>query len=194
MKKRKKMMYLTSKNAGLCLVFFLSLKNKNECYSSSFCITEFDRYELQIYEEVAKMPPFQRKTLVLIGAQGVGRRSLKNRLVFINPLRYGTTVPCEYAARSTAATAVNKLTSFLTFHLQSRLASPGKRSETVRTTALLHGKRWKRTSRRAVTWSTESMTATFTAPRSTPSTRWWTPAAPASWTSTLRSVGRAHAA
>lgn len=56
---------------------------------------EFDRYELQIYEEVARMPPFQRKTLVLIGAQGVGRRSLKNRLIVLNPLRYGTTVPCE---------------------------------------------------------------------------------------------------
>ncbi|XP_056300020.1 MAGUK p55 subfamily member 6a [Pseudoliparis swirei] len=68
-KKKKKLMYLTSKNA------------------------EFDRYELQIYEEVAKMPPFQRKTLVLIGAQGVGRRSLKNRLTVMNPLRYGTTVP-----------------------------------------------------------------------------------------------------
>lgn len=95
MKKRKKMMYLTSKNAGLCVFLFLSLKTKNESYSSSFCVTEFDRYELQIYEEVAKMPPFQRKTLVLIGAQGVGRRSLKNRLIFINPLRYGTTVPCE---------------------------------------------------------------------------------------------------
>ncbi|XP_041844768.1 MAGUK p55 subfamily member 6a [Melanotaenia boesemani] len=68
-KKKKKMMYLTSKNA------------------------EFDRYELQIYEEVARMPPFQRKTLVLIGSQGVGRRSLKNRLIVMNPLRYGTTVP-----------------------------------------------------------------------------------------------------
>uniref|UniRef100_A0A1A8FB44 Membrane protein, palmitoylated 6a (MAGUK p55 subfamily member 6) n=1 Tax=Nothobranchius korthausae TaxID=1143690 RepID=A0A1A8FB44_9TELE len=55
--------------------------------------TEFDRYELQIYEEVARMPPFQRKTLVLIGAQGVGRRSLKNRLIVLNPFRYGTTVP-----------------------------------------------------------------------------------------------------
>ncbi|XP_005804708.2 MAGUK p55 subfamily member 6-like isoform X1 [Xiphophorus maculatus] len=68
-KKKKRMMYLTSKNA------------------------EFDRYELQIYEEVARMPPFRRKTLVLIGAQGVGRRSLKNRLVVMNPLRYGATVP-----------------------------------------------------------------------------------------------------
>lgn len=43
------------------------------------------------------MPPFQRKTLILIGAQGVGRRSLKNRLIVVNPLRYGTTVPCECA-------------------------------------------------------------------------------------------------
>uniref|UniRef100_A0A8D3CJB7 Protein associated with LIN7 2, MAGUK p55 family member a n=1 Tax=Scophthalmus maximus TaxID=52904 RepID=A0A8D3CJB7_SCOMX len=55
--------------------------------------SDFDRYELQIYEEVAKMPPFQRKTLILIGAQGVGRRSLKNRLIVMNPLRYSTTVP-----------------------------------------------------------------------------------------------------
>lgn len=56
---------------------------------------EFDRHEIQIYEEVAKMPPFQRKTLVLIGAQGVGRRSLKNRFIVLNPARFGTTVPCK---------------------------------------------------------------------------------------------------
>ncbi|XP_036407897.1 MAGUK p55 subfamily member 2a [Megalops cyprinoides] len=68
-KKKKKMMYLTTKNA------------------------EFDRHELLIYEEVAKMPPFRRKTLVLIGAQGVGRRSLKNKLLISDPLRYGTTIP-----------------------------------------------------------------------------------------------------
>ncbi|XP_031237721.1 MAGUK p55 subfamily member 6 isoform X2 [Mastomys coucha] len=68
-KKKKKMMYLTTRNA------------------------EFDRHEIQIYEEVAKMPPFQRKTLVLIGAQGVGRRSLKNRFIVLNPARFGTTVP-----------------------------------------------------------------------------------------------------
>lgn len=57
---------------------------------------EFDRHELQIYEEVARMPPFQRKTLILIGAQGVGRRSLKNRLVVLHPTRFGTTVPREW--------------------------------------------------------------------------------------------------
>ncbi|XP_062387184.1 MAGUK p55 subfamily member 2b isoform X2 [Sardina pilchardus] len=68
-KKKKKMMYLTTKNA------------------------EFDRHELRIYEEVAKVPPFRRKTLVLIGAQGVGRRSLKNKLLVSEPLRYATTMP-----------------------------------------------------------------------------------------------------
>ncbi|XP_059386548.1 MAGUK p55 subfamily member 2-like isoform X1 [Carassius carassius] len=68
-KKKKKMMYLTTKNA------------------------EFDRHELRIYEEVAKVPPFRRKMLVLIGAQGVGRRSLKNKLLVSDPHRYGTTTP-----------------------------------------------------------------------------------------------------
>ncbi|KAM6897822.1 MAGUK p55 subfamily member 2b isoform 2-T2 [Xenentodon cancila] len=68
-KKKKKMMYLTTKNA------------------------EFDRHELRIYEEVAKVPPFRRKTLVLIGAQGVGRRSLKNKLLVSDPQRYATTIP-----------------------------------------------------------------------------------------------------
>jgi len=57
--------------------------------------TEFDRHELLIYEEVARMPPFRRKTLVLIGAQGVGRRSLKNKLIMSDQARYGTTIPCE---------------------------------------------------------------------------------------------------
>lgn len=85
------------------------------------------------------MPPFQRKTLVLIGAQGVGRRSLKNRLIVMNPLRYGTTVPCE-CVRQTAEvlSARNRVdvTPFLTFYLQSRPAVRGKRRETARTTAL----------------------------------------------------------
>ncbi|EHB10742.1 MAGUK p55 subfamily member 2 [Heterocephalus glaber] len=55
--------------------------------------SEFDRHELLIYEEVARVPPFRRKTLVLIGAQGVGRRCLKNKLLLWDPDRYGTTVP-----------------------------------------------------------------------------------------------------
>jgi len=42
---------------------------------------EFDKAELLLYEEVTRMPPFRRKTLVLIGVSGVGRRTLKNRLI-----------------------------------------------------------------------------------------------------------------
>lgn len=52
-------------------------------------------HELMIYEEVARVPPFKRKTLVLIGAQGVGRRSLKNKLLVSDPHLFGTTIPCE---------------------------------------------------------------------------------------------------
>ncbi|KAM9843786.1 MAGUK p55 subfamily member 2a [Aulostomus maculatus] len=68
-KKKKKMMYVTTKNA------------------------EFDRHEILLYEEVAKVPPFKRKTLILIGAQGVGRRRLKNKLLLRDPHLFGTTIP-----------------------------------------------------------------------------------------------------
>lgn len=57
--------------------------------------SDFDMHELMIYEEVARVPPFKRKTLVLIGAQGVGRRSLKNKLLVSDPRLFGTTIPCE---------------------------------------------------------------------------------------------------
>lgn len=56
--------------------------------------SEFDRHEILLYEEVAKVPPFKRKTLILIGAQGVGRRRLKNKLLLRDPLLFGTTIPC----------------------------------------------------------------------------------------------------
>jgi len=68
-KKKKKQMYQTKQNA------------------------EFDKAELVLYEEVAKMPPFQRKTLILLGAEGVGRRTLKSRLLSTDPSRFGTIIP-----------------------------------------------------------------------------------------------------
>ncbi|XP_015757135.1 PREDICTED: MAGUK p55 subfamily member 2-like [Acropora digitifera] len=54
---------------------------------------DFDKHEMLVYEEVARMPPFHRKTLVLVGAQGVGRRTLKNRLMLSDRSRFGTTIP-----------------------------------------------------------------------------------------------------
>lgn len=105
-KKKKKMMYLTTKNAGMLNTpqsLFLS-ERLSSYIVFLFVIAapwlEFDRHELRIYEEVAKVPPFRRKTLVLIGAQGVGRRSLKNKLMVSDPQRYGTTIPCKYSHAS----------------------------------------------------------------------------------------------
>ena len=49
-----------------------------------------------LYEEVARMPPFQRKSLVLVGANGVGRRSLKERLIKSDPQRFGGAMPRKY--------------------------------------------------------------------------------------------------
>ena len=58
--------------------------------------TEYDQAELILYEEVARMPPFMRKTLVLIGSHGVGRRTLKNRIIAADPSKFGTIIPREY--------------------------------------------------------------------------------------------------
>jgi len=64
-----------------------------KCYAVNVYI-ELDRTDLLIYEEVARMPPFQRKTLVLLGAKNVGRRTLKQRLVAADPSRFAGVVPC----------------------------------------------------------------------------------------------------
>nr|CAG4643809.1 EOG090X032R [Lepidurus arcticus] len=54
---------------------------------------DLDKAELQLYEEVTRMPPFRRKTLILIGSEGVGRRTLKNRLINSDADRFGTVLP-----------------------------------------------------------------------------------------------------
>lgn len=69
-----------------------SKKKKKQMYQSDL-YAEFERAELQLYEEVCRMPPFERKTLVLIGAKGVGRRTLKARLIAYDPDRYAAPIP-----------------------------------------------------------------------------------------------------
>ncbi|XP_048775821.1 protein PALS2-like [Ostrea edulis] len=54
---------------------------------------DFDNCNITIYEEVTRMPPFQRKTLVLVGANHVGRRSMKERLIRDDPRRFGAVMP-----------------------------------------------------------------------------------------------------
>jgi hypothetical protein len=53
----------------------------------------FCRAELCLYEEVVKLPPFKRKTLVLIGANGVGRRTLKSKILESQPHRFAAPLP-----------------------------------------------------------------------------------------------------
>ncbi|KAG8193351.1 hypothetical protein JTE90_022980 [Oedothorax gibbosus] len=67
-------------------------KKKRKTMYQSRANAEFDKAELLLYEEVARMPPFERKTLILLGAQGVGRRTMKNRLIKDDPQKFGTPI------------------------------------------------------------------------------------------------------
>jgi len=80
-----------SSKIGLCGTF--SVKKKKKKLYKSRANTQFDRAELSIYEEVVKLPPFRRKSLILIGANGVGRRTLKNKILERHPDRFTTPVP-----------------------------------------------------------------------------------------------------
>lgn len=59
---------------------------------------EYDKADLVLYEEVTRMPPFKRKTLVLVGVQGVGRRTLKNRLINSDQTKFGSVIPRKLTA------------------------------------------------------------------------------------------------
>lgn len=79
------------------IYLFLQIsKRKRKTMYRSVANCEFDKAELMLYEEVTRMPPFRRKTLVLIGVSGVGRRTLKNRLVNSDPDRFGYVIPRKY--------------------------------------------------------------------------------------------------
>lgn len=57
---------------------------------------EFDKADLLLYEEVTRMPPFKRRTLALVGPPGVGRRTLKGRLMNSDPNKFGGIIPGTY--------------------------------------------------------------------------------------------------
>ncbi|VDD80453.1 unnamed protein product [Mesocestoides corti] len=53
----------------------------------------YDQLDLYTYEEVVRLPTFRRRTLVLLGAHGVGRRHIKNRLIQSSPDKYAYPIP-----------------------------------------------------------------------------------------------------
>ena len=56
---------------------------------------EFEVYDMVLYENVSQVQEYRRKTLVLIGPQYIGRKSLKGRLIADNPTGFGQVMPCE---------------------------------------------------------------------------------------------------
>jgi hypothetical protein len=74
----------------VCVTHFLNL------FLAPFVCADFDTADIQCYEEVRRMAPFQRRVLVLVGAHGVGRRSLKEKLIKDDPRRFGSVIPREY--------------------------------------------------------------------------------------------------
>ncbi|XP_065143342.1 55 kDa erythrocyte membrane protein [Paramisgurnus dabryanus] len=53
----------------------------------------FDQLDVISYEEVVRLPAFNRKTLVLIGAPGVGRSHIKNSLLSKYPEKFAYPAP-----------------------------------------------------------------------------------------------------
>ncbi|XP_014362749.2 protein PALS2 isoform X1 [Papilio machaon] len=70
----------------------ISKKKKKFVYESRSSV-QLEGAELALYEEVARTPPFLRRVLALVGTKGVGRRTLKNRMIQEHPDRFGAVVP-----------------------------------------------------------------------------------------------------
>ena len=87
------------KKLPICLITITSLiqisKKKKKFVYESRSSVQLEGAELALYEEVARTPPFLRRVLALVGTRGVGRRTLKNRMIQEHPDRFGAVVPRE---------------------------------------------------------------------------------------------------
>ncbi|RZF38043.1 hypothetical protein LSTR_LSTR006442 [Laodelphax striatellus] len=68
-------------------------KKKRKALFQSKSSNEYDKAELSLYEEVVQSPPFKRHVLALVGSHGVGKRTLKNRLINSDPEKFATVLP-----------------------------------------------------------------------------------------------------
>ncbi|NXE67078.1 EM55 protein, partial [Calcarius ornatus] len=75
-----------SRMLGLCGCIHPKCKCKDKYLAKHSSI--FDQLDVVSYEEVVRLPAFKRKTLVLIGASGVGRSHIKNALLSNNPDKF----------------------------------------------------------------------------------------------------------
>ncbi|KAL3072339.1 hypothetical protein niasHT_034539 [Heterodera trifolii] len=75
---------------------FSKKKSGNKYYTTKYLRKHselFDGMEMISYEEVVRLASFRRKTLVLLGAHGVGRRHIKNTLIKLHPHRFAYPIP-----------------------------------------------------------------------------------------------------
>lgn len=106
--------YTTFSVSVNCSIFGRKKKQYKDKYLAKHNAV-FDQLDLVTYEEVVKLPSeltvpelvtrimailfpvsdpaFQRKTLVLLGAHGVGRRHIKNTLIAKHPDQYAYPIP-----------------------------------------------------------------------------------------------------
>ncbi|XP_019391863.1 PREDICTED: 55 kDa erythrocyte membrane protein [Crocodylus porosus] len=85
----------TQNEAQSCSPFGKKKKCKDKYLAKHSSI--FDQLDVVSYEEVVRLPAFKRKTLVLIGASGVGRSHIKNSLLSKNPEKF--MYPAPYTTR-----------------------------------------------------------------------------------------------
>ncbi|XP_054713784.1 peripheral plasma membrane protein CASK-like [Uloborus diversus] len=83
----------SSKNDQVnCSIFSRKKKHFRDKYLAKHNAV-FDQLDVVTYEEVVKLPAFRRKTLVLLGAHGVGRRHIKNTLISHHSDKYAYPIP-----------------------------------------------------------------------------------------------------
>ena len=74
---------------------------------------DFDKAELALYEVLEKMPPFSRKTLVLVSSPSIDLQPLIDRLTDHKPDMFGT------ATQGSTTAHLNRI------EIQSNLSVPG---------------------------------------------------------------------
>ncbi|XP_065889062.1 protein PALS2-like [Dysidea avara] len=86
-------------NEGAVIGCIGQRRSKRHMIYSSHHSGEFEGYDMVLYENVTQVQDFRRKTLVLIGPQFIGRKSLKSRLIADNVAGFGQVMPCTSRER-----------------------------------------------------------------------------------------------
>ncbi|XP_022258358.1 peripheral plasma membrane protein CASK-like, partial [Limulus polyphemus] len=96
-----------------CSIFSRKKKHYRDKYLAKHNAI-FDQLDIATYEEVVMLPAFKRKTLVLLGAHGVGRRHIKNTLIGNYPEKYAYPIP--HTTRAPRKSDENGKTYFFVSH------------------------------------------------------------------------------